>query len=206
MDYTQYKHLEFRRKFFKLLGAEINITDPETGKEVGFIQMKAWKLREDIRLYSDSSKSRELLRIRARSVIDFGVTYDIFDGDSETLLFSLRRAGLKSTFIRDKWVVTDGDGAEIGAVEETSSGLALMRRYVDLVPFVGWAIDLALDFKPITYSIQDTAGANAGDVVQRKNPFIVKFGLDTSNATASLDPRLPVAAVALMSVIDAGKD
>lgn len=206
MDYTQYKKLEFRRKFLRLFGAEIHVTDAVSGQPVGFIEMKAWRLREDIRLYRDKSKDDELLRIHARSVIDFGMTYDIFDGNSDTILFSLRRAGLKSTFIRDKWTVTDGGGTEVGVVEETSSGLALIRRYVDLVPFVGWAIDLALDFKPITYAIRDTAGASGGDITLRKNPFIVKFGLDTSTATAALDPRLPVAAVALMSVIDAGKD
>jgi hypothetical protein len=101
MDYSQLRQLEFRRKFWVLVGAKIHITDPLSAREVGFIKMKAWKLREDIRLYTDESMQTELLRIHARNIIDFGATYDVVDSFSNQIVYSLKRKGLKSTFVRD---------------------------------------------------------------------------------------------------------
>ncbi|MDB5181417.1 MAG: hypothetical protein JWP13_180 [Candidatus Saccharibacteria bacterium] len=117
MDYKKYKKLEFRRKFFRILGAEIDITDPATEQLVAFIEMKAWVLKEDVRIYSDKLKSQELLRIHARSIIDFGVTYDVFDSKTDKLLFSMRRKGLKSTFLRDQWEIKDPHDQPLGTLQ-----------------------------------------------------------------------------------------
>jgi len=91
MDYTQLKKLEFRRKYWKIAGAEIYVDDPNTQQEVGYIKMKAWKLREDIRLFSDRSMQREILQIHARQIIDFGATYDVTDSSTGQQFFSMRR-------------------------------------------------------------------------------------------------------------------
>jgi hypothetical protein len=168
--------------------------------------MKAWKLREDVRVYSDKSKSNELLRIHARNIIDFGVTYDIFDSQTDAQLFSMRRKGLKSAFLRDEWEVKDAQDQPLATLLETSSSLALLRRYTDLIPFVGWAIDLAMSFWPLTYTVTDAAGANAANLTHQRNPFIVKFNLDTTNVNSTLDPRISVALTAMLSVVDASKN
>lgn len=206
MDFAKYKRLEFRRKFFRVLGAEIDITEPDTATLIGFIEMKAWKLREDIRVYSDKSKSTELFNIHARTIIDFGATYDVTDTQTGEALFSMRRKGLRSAFLRDQWEINSADDQPLGVLQETSSGLALLRRYTDLIPFVGWAIDLAMSFFPITYTLRDTAGAAAAAITRRRNPLIDKFGLDTSEATAKLDPRIAVVATAMLSVVDSSKN
>lgn len=206
MDYAKYKKLEFRRKFFRLFGAEIDITDPETLQQVGFIEMKAWKLREDIRVYSDKTKGRELFRIHARSIIDFGVTYDVFDSQTEEHLFSMRRQGFRSAFVRDQWEIKGPDNQPIGKLQETSSGLALVRRYTDLIPVVGPFIDLAMSFWPITYTVTDAAGAVNANLTQQRNPLIVKFSLERADTAASLDPRIAIALTAMMSVVDASKN
>lgn len=208
MDYTSLTRLEFRRRFFKLFGAEIHVTDPATEAEVGFIAMKAWTLREDVRLYSDRSKNNELLRIGARNVIDFGATYDVFDSPTDTLLFSMRRKGLKSAFVRDHWIILDKTGEQIGDIIETSGILALARRWVELLPF-GFIVGLPLMFIPQTYNITTGSAGDVrvvGTIMQRKNPIIVKMALDMTNATDEIDAKICVAGVSLMSVVDAGKD
>lgn len=206
MDFSQYQKLEFRRKFFKIFGAAIDITNPENGELVGFIEVKAWKLREDVRVYSDKSKSTELFRIHARNIIDFGVTYDVFDSRTDALLFSMRRKGLRSMFLRDHWEFKDAGDSLVGSLLETSSGLALIRRYTVLIPFVGWAVDLAMSFWPLTYTIADTKQAAGATVTHQRNPIIVKFSLERTGTDTSLDPRIPVAAIALLSVVDASKN
>lgn len=209
MDYSQYKQLEFRRKFFKLFGAEISITPPGSDQLVGYIKMKAWKLREDVRLYRDQTMQQEIIRIGARNIIDFGATYDVFDSTSNQQLFSLRRKGLKSTFVRDHWLMLDPAGIEYGDVIETSSGLAIARRWLEILPY-GEIIGLIFSFVKQTYviSVRDATGAAliAGNVTHQKNPFVVKMSLDTSGAQTNLDPRMTVATVALLSIIDASKN
>src|SRR5687767_15035818 len=68
-----------RKKVMKLLGGAFYVYD-ETGTNlIMYSKQKAFKLKEDIRLYSDESLKVELLTITARSVIDFSAAYDIID-------------------------------------------------------------------------------------------------------------------------------
>lgn len=204
VDYAQYKTLEFRRKFLVLVGAKITVHPAGSDQLVGFIGMKAWKLKEDIRLYTDETQQHELLRIHARTIIDFGATYDVVDSSTNQTVYSLRRKGLKSTFVRDHWDIQDTSGNTIGEVQETSSGLAFARRYIGIIPFVGPVADLLLAFAPQTYRIS-TGNAVVATITHHKNPVLVKMTLDTSMAQAPVDPRLTMAVTALLSTMDAAK-
>lgn len=204
MDFSHYKVLEFRRKFWVLAGAKIFIRPAGSEQIVGFIGMKAWKLKEDIRVYSDESRQQEFLRIHARNILDIAATYDVFDSKTGQLVYSLRRQGLQSLFVRDHWDILDKNGTVVGAVQETSSNLALARRYLDLIPIVGPFLDLALAFIPQIYSIT-VHNAPAGTITHHKNPIIVKMTLDTSDITPSTDSRLTTAITALLSIMDANK-
>ena len=210
MDYSQFKQLEFRRKFWKFIGAEIFITNPVNQQEVGYIHMKGWKLREDIRIFTDRSQQQELLQVHARQIIDIGATYDVIDSASEQPFFAARRKGLKSIFVRDHWTLLDTAGNEFGTIQETSSGLAIARRWLEILPYVGGIIGMVFMFVPQTYTIT-SASANgtqalAGTITHRKNPFVVKMNLDTSAAQVTVHPYIPLASTALLSIIDAVKN
>jgi hypothetical protein len=205
MDYSNYKQLEFRRKFWVPVGAKISIYHTPTNQLVGFIHMKAWKLKEDIRVYTDESMQQELLRIAARNVVDFSGTYDVFDSVSGQLVGTIRRKGMKSTFVRDHWIVLDANGDGIADTVETSGNLALFRRWIGIVPVAGPLAELVLAFVPQTYALTNKSGAHAGTITHRKNPIIVKMGLDTTQAAAPLDPRITTAMTALLTTIDATK-
>jgi hypothetical protein len=58
MDYSQYPRFELRRKFWKFFGAEISVVPAGSTDVIGFIKMKAFKLREDVRLYRDKSMAQ----------------------------------------------------------------------------------------------------------------------------------------------------
>lgn len=210
MDYSQFKQVEFRRKFFKLFGAVISATDVASGKTVAHIKMKAFKLKEDIRVFTDASEQTEVMRIQARQLIDFGATYDIIDSASGQAWMSIRRQGLKSTFVRDHWDLQDANGNIFGSVEETSSNLALVRRYIDVIPIVGELISLVFSFIPQTYSIlvNQAEGKRvvAGTILHRRNPFIVKMLLDMSGVDGSIDTRIGIAVTSLLAVVDANKN
>ena len=70
-----------RRQVFKLFGAAFHVYDG-SGKLVGYSKQKAFKLKEDIHVYTDEGMSTEVLTIQARSIVDFSAAYDIVDARS----------------------------------------------------------------------------------------------------------------------------
>ncbi len=139
-----------RRKFFKLFGASFRVYNPE-GRVVAYCRQKAFKLKEDMRLYTDETAAEELLVIKARSVIDFGATYDVALPTGQ-VLGSLRRAGLMSTFVRDSWMVFNNEGRQIAALAEEGSFMPLLRRYVEIVSV----------FSPQVFSLNRVGGPAGG--------------------------------------------
>lgn len=118
----------------------------------------------------------------------------------------MRRKGLKSTFVRDHWYILDVGGNQIGDVIETSGVLALVRRWLSIINEIP---ALIFAFVPETYDItMGNIGQQSivGQIIHRKNPVIVKMGLDTSKATVKVDARLPIAIVSLLSVMDANRN
>lgn len=122
--FEQTKYL-LRRKIWQFLGQAFHIYD-EHGRVMMYSKLKAFKLKEDIRVYTDETMSQELLTIHARSMLDFSATYDVLDGGTRQSLGSVRRSGLASTFGRDTWKIFDSQEQEIGEAVEDSMALALL--------------------------------------------------------------------------------
>jgi len=65
----QFPSCLLQRQVFALTG-KFRFYNP-SGNLVMFSEQKMFKLREDIRVYSDESKTQEVLSIKARQTIDF---------------------------------------------------------------------------------------------------------------------------------------
>lgn len=159
-----------RRKVFALLGAQFHVYDP-SNQLIGYCKQKAFKLKEDIRLYTDESMAKERLSIQARSILDFSAAYDISDSLTGTQLGALKRKGWTS-MIRDSWIVMDPSGEEIGKIEEDSMGMALLRRFLS-----NWI--------PQSFHLVDNEGLELATFHQQFNPFIFKM-------TVKVDPKCPL--------------
>jgi uncharacterized protein YxjI len=79
-----------RRKLIKLVGAAFYVDDP-SGHVVMYANQKGFKLKEDIRLYTGEDMTKELITIRARSILDISATYDVTDATTGEKLGALRR-------------------------------------------------------------------------------------------------------------------
>lgn len=176
-----------RKKFFSLFGAKFHIYNP-AGELVLFSSQKAFKLKEDIRLYSDETMSEEVITIQARSIIDFSACYDVVDAKSGEKLGVLQRKGLKS-ILKDEWIIKDKDENLIGSIHEDSALMATLRRFVtNLIP---QKYEVKMNDKVIA------------QFKQHFNPFILKLDLDFSLDTEHvLDKRLGVAAGVLLCAIE----
>lgn len=176
-----------RRKILKLLGGAFHFYDP-MGNVVLYANMKAFKLREDITIYSGEDMREEMLTIKARNIIDFSATYDVFDAQSNEKVGGLRRKGLKS-ILKDEWLVLDESDNEIGTIKEDSTALALVRRFVtNLVPQKYSCV--INNYDVCTYK-------------QNANPFVVKINIDFSiDREQIFDRRLGIAAGLLLCAIE----
>ena len=189
-DPFAHDHYLIRQKFWKWFGAAFHIYDNE-GNLVFYSKQKAFKLREDIRLFSDESMSMQLLSIQARNIIDFSAAYDVMDTVTGEKVGALRRQGLRS-LVRDKWLVLDPDDQEICTIEEDSMIKAIIRRVVD---------ELTI-FLPQRYTGQ-VGDREICHFRQNFNPFIKKIKLDFSaDHDDLLDRRLGVAAAVLLCAIE----
>lgn len=181
-----------RQKILKFLGAAFYVID-DSGEVIGFCNQKAFRLHEDIRLYTDQTKSEEVLSIRARSVIDFAATYDVFD-DNGSILGSARRKGLKS-IVRDEWHIFDADGRELARLKEDSGNLAIARR---LLPAVALLV-------PQKFNLVTPSGQQAARYETHRNIFIYKLRV-TDHQTPGIDPQLVMALGFLLAAIEGRQD
>lgn len=107
------------------------------GGEVCHVRKKKFKLREELVLWADSDEKRPWARVKARSVVDFGGTYDVFD-EAERPVGAIRKAGVRS-MLRVHWQIVDTGGQTLADVQEDSLALALLRRLAGLPVPVGFA-------------------------------------------------------------------
>jgi hypothetical protein len=150
--------------------------------------MKAFKLKEDIRLYKDESMSQEILNIKARNAIDFAAAYDISDSSTNEHVGVLKRKGIKS-ILKDEWKIMDTSDQEIGLIKEDSLLLAMIRRFLS-------------NLVPQTYCCT-IGGETVCIFKQHFNPFVLKLDIDFSPDTKRLlDLRLGIAAAVLLCAIE----
>lgn len=177
-----------RRQLMKLFGASLRFYAPPNQSLALFVSMKAFKLKEDIRVYTDEQKLHEVMVIKARNIIDISSSYDVWDPVKNEKVGALKRRGLTS-MIRDEWIIMDPYDREIGRITEDSVLLALARRFVtNLIPqtFHG-----------------EVSNRHVFTLKQHFNPFISKMDVDfTSDITKALDRRLGIAATVLMCCIE----
>jgi uncharacterized protein YxjI len=183
----QSDHFLLKRQVLALTG-KFRLYNPQ-GQLVMYSQQKMFKLREDIRIYSDEMKTRELLYIQARQILDFSAAYDVIDSQSGMKVGVLRRKGFKS-IVQDEWQVLDAADQEIGILHEDSLALAMLRRFL-LGTLLPQNYDLLLG---------DTRVA---DLRQRFNLFRYELDIDCSMDTARrLDRRLAIAAGILLATVE----
>jgi hypothetical protein len=182
-----------KRQVLRLMGAGFRIFEADSSRLVAYCDQKGFRLREDIRIYSDESKTREVLAIQARTIMDFSAAYDIYDTVERYKVGALRRKGF-SSMVRDEWEVLDPSDRPIGVVHEDSLQLALIRR-------------LLLSLIPQNYDMVMHDGRRVCDLKQNFNPITYNLTIDFSmDPTGTLDRRLDLAAGVLLAAIEGKQD
>jgi len=186
-DIFEFDRYLIRKKTLRLFGGEFRVLTLD-GMQVLYADMKAFRLKEDIRLYTDDSKTTEVLTIQARQIIDFAAAYDVTEAATGRKLGALKRKGWKS-LLRDEWILMDEEDREVGVIQEDSVALALLRRFL-----TNWI--------PQGFHME-YEGAPAARFRQHFNPFVLKMEVDfTPDFARKLDRRMGLAAGILLCAIE----
>ncbi|WP_116049973.1 hypothetical protein [Amycolatopsis palatopharyngis] len=103
------------------------------GDLIAFVEQKRMKLKEQVTIYTDSTKSRELAGFRARKMIDLGSGYDILDGEGNAI--GLFRKDFKKSLTSSTWHLEQPGQPPITG-SERSSGIAILRRLWNFIPLI----------------------------------------------------------------------
>ncbi|HEX7298695.1 MAG TPA: hypothetical protein VF257_06790 [Solirubrobacteraceae bacterium] len=179
---------------FSLPGA-----DGQPGEPISFVEQKRFKFKEDIRFYADDSKEQELLRIKARQRFDPRARYDVTSADGIKIGEIQKVFG--ASLLRSTYALFDAQGAEVATAREKSLGVALFRRLVGFVPYVG---NFA-DWLPIPYHFEFLRGDTVlGTHTREAFKFRDTYTIDLSgDPERTLDRRLILAIAVGMDALQA---
>ena len=119
----------------------------ETGSQGGLsalAQQKRLAFKEKVTFYSDENKSAEAWTLRAEKVFDVHGRYLIEDTNGQVI--GMFKKQFKQSFIASTWTLMDAEGKDLFTVRESSTALALFRRYAGWIPIVGDIIELVTAF------------------------------------------------------------
>jgi uncharacterized protein YxjI len=181
---TQSKYT-IKRKFWSFLERVFRVFTAD-GQLFMYVQHPVLKLREEFQVYHDEAKTKPLLLVKSKQAIAINFSYEVTDVQTGQVLGSVQKKGLKS-IIRDKFILLDGAGQEIGYAEE--QGASIMRRIFRFLPghhaiFVG--------------------GNKVASIDQKFRFFAREFNVEL--VPSQLDPRFVLAVALLALMADARRE
>jgi uncharacterized protein YxjI len=202
IDPNQHDRFVLRQRI-KLVINQYEFSLPAEGDAPGpafcFVEQARFKFKEDIRFYTDESKTTELVRIKARQRFDPRARYDVTTPDGRKI-GEIQKVFGKS-LIRSTYMLYGPNDEELARVHERNLGVALFRRLVGWIPYVG---DLA-DWLPIPYHFDFLRGEERIGVHERQLwKWRDVYTLDmTGDPQRTIDRRLVMAIAVGMDALQA---
>lgn len=169
-------------------------SDYAPGALIAFCRQKPFALKEDLLIYADETMSQEILRIKARRVVDIGGRYIVTTPDGAAIGALQRRA--RASLLLTTWVLVGADDQELAVVRESSVPVAVFRRVQNLlqaIPLIGGIVSLALDLIPIPYHFDIQQGEAVIGRHSRKTGIRDRYRLQVDDPQRTIDRRLLIA-------------
>ncbi len=174
-----------KRNFWSFFERTFRVSTHD-GQLIMLIKHPLLRLREEFTVWADEARTRPLLKIKSRQVIAINYCFDVVDAATDQLLGTVQKRGLRS-LIRDKFLILDPAGAEIGHMEE--QGASLLRRFI---PWLRSRHSVFIN------------GAEAARVQQLFRFFTKEFDVDLD--TGTVDPRFVLACALLALMAEARRE
>lgn len=188
--------LDFKFKI-STLASDFNITD-KNGQPVAYVRQKMFKLKEDVIVFNDESKSKELFRIQANQWIDFNSSYSIKDAINSKSFGRLARKGMRS-FWKSTYDILDSGDQQKYTVTEDNAWVKLFDGMVSEIPVVGMFTGYFLN---PSYTVKDAQGKEYFRLKKMPSLLGRRFQLDRLIDIADEDESLVILSLLMMVLLE----
>jgi uncharacterized protein YxjI len=150
------KNLNYPLDFkFKIttLASDFNITD-RNGNYVAYVRQKMFKLKEDVIVFNDESKTQELFNIKANQWIDFNASYVMTDLVNGKKFGRLARKGVRSLW-KSRYDIIDENDQPKYQINEDNGWVKVFDSFIGEIPIIGLFTGY---FMNPSYTVKDNAG------------------------------------------------
>lgn len=194
------KNLNYPLDFkFKIttLSSDFNITD-KNGNYVAYVRQKILKLKDDVIVFNDESKSQELFRIKANQWIDFNASFSMTDLVNGKNFGRLARKGMRS-FWKSQYNILDENDQQKYQINEDNAWTKVLDGFVSEIPIVGMFTGYFLN---PSYTVKDNSGKEFFRL--KKMPSLIgrRFQLDRLIDIPDEDESLVVLSFLMMVLLE----
>lgn len=188
--------LDFKFKITTIAN-DFNITD-KNGNYVAYVRSKIFKLKDDVIVYNDESKSQELFRIKANQWIDFNASFSMTEITSGKNFGRLARKGMRS-FWKAHYDIFDENDTPKFHITETNPWIKLWDNFIGEIPLIGMFTGYFLN---PSYVVKDNSGKEYFKL--KKMPSLIgrRFQLDRLIDIDDEDESLVVLSFLMMVLLE----
>ena len=176
------------------------IAKDASGKTIAYVRQKMFKLKEDIQVFSDETKSTVLYTIGADRIIDFNASYN-FKNDKGDGLGKVGRKGRKS-LLKAHYNIFDRDDKLDYTISEENPwakvGDALLREIPILGMFTGYMCNPR-------YVVKNDADEIIARLSKEASFFGRRFKLDEVGEFKKGDDERVLLSLMMMSLLERGR-
>ena len=186
---------------FKLttLSSDFTITDSNENS-LAYVRQKMFRLKEDVVVFNNESKSQENFRIRANQWIDFNASYAITDSFGKNL-GKIARKGMRSIW-KATYNIFDQNDTQKYKVQEENAWVKVLDGMVGEIPIIGMFTGYFLN---PSYIVHDNNGKEIYRLRKMPSFFGRKFQLDQINDIPDHEETLVVLSLMMMVLLERAK-
>jgi uncharacterized protein YxjI len=188
--------LDFKFKI-TTLSSDFNITD-RNGNYVAYVRQKMFKLKEDVIVFNDESKAKELFRIQANKWIDFNASYSLNDLVNSKNFGRLARKGMRSIWKSTYNILDAGDQPKF-TITEDNAWVKFFDGMVGEIPIIGMFTGYFLN---PSYTVKGIDGKEYFKLKKMPSFFGRRFQLDRVIDIDDEDESLVVLSLLMMVLLE----
>lgn len=194
------KNLNYPLDFkFKIttISSDFNITD-KNGNYVAYVREKIFKLKDDVIVYNNETKSQELFRIKANQWIDFNASFSITDLINGKNFGRLARRGMRSIWKSQYDIINEDDQSRY-QINEDNAWIKVFDGILSEIPILGMFTGYFLN---PSYTVKDSSGKEYFRL--KKMPSLIgrRFQLDRLIDIDDEDESLVVLSLLMMVLLE----
>lgn len=194
------KNLNYPLDFkFKIttFSSDFNITD-KNGDYVAYVRQKMFKLKEDVLIFNDESRSKELFSIKADRWLDFNASYSINNLLNNENYGRVARKGMRSIW-KSHYEIFDHNEKVKFLVSEDNAWVKIMDGMVGEIPIIGMFTGYFLN---PSYTVKDANGTEYFRLKKMPSLFGRRFQLDRLKDIDDQDESLVILSFLMMVLLE----